>query len=48
MPATLYTLAVAALLSGDPSLDSRETPRKPNPFAPSLNELTDAEEPTQA
>jgi hypothetical protein len=39
MSTTFLTLALATLLSGDP-----ETPRKPNPLAPSLPQLTDEEE----
>lgn len=39
MTTTLLTLTLAALMSADP-----DTPRKPNPLAPSLNQLTDEEE----
>jgi hypothetical protein len=39
MTTTLLTLALAAVMSADP-----DTPRKPNPLAPSLPQLTDEEE----
>jgi len=43
MTATLYALALAVLLPGDPGSD-QDNARKPNPFAPSLPLLTDEEE----
>jgi hypothetical protein len=44
MAAALYTLTLAAaLVAADPP-DKSDSPRKPNPFAPSLPELTKEEE----
>jgi hypothetical protein len=43
MHTTLLGLALCILLPGEPPARA-ETPRKPNPFAPSLPQLTDAEE----
>jgi hypothetical protein len=43
MTTTLLTCTLAALLSGDPE-PSKDKPREPNQFAPSLPQLTDAEE----
>src|SRR5260370_359594 len=40
---TLFALAMTAILFTDPPAKT-ETPRKPNPLAPSLPELTDEEE----
>jgi hypothetical protein len=42
MTAALYSLTVALVMSAPP--DQTETPRKPNPFAPSLPALTKEEE----
>src|SRR5438445_9244046 len=43
MHATLLTLTLALVYPADPPKDL-ETPRKPNPLAPSLRELTEEEE----
>jgi hypothetical protein len=43
MSAALCALALTAVLAADPP-DKSDTPRKPNPFAPSLPELTKEEE----
>jgi hypothetical protein len=43
MMATLLTLTAALLLSAEPPAGN-QTPRQPNPFAPSLPQLTDEEE----
>jgi hypothetical protein len=43
MSTTLLALSMTLLLAADPGKSS-ETPRKPNPLAPSLNELTEEEE----
>src|SRR5436305_5203302 len=43
MTPTFLTLTLALLLAGDPVV-GKDAPRKPNPFAPSLPELTEEEE----
>src|SRR5262245_44636139 len=44
MTSTLLGLTLAALMAGDPAPAKDTKPREPNPFAPSLPQLTDAEE----
>ncbi|HVS34235.1 MAG TPA: hypothetical protein VMS17_01560 [Gemmataceae bacterium] len=44
MTPTLLTIVLAAFLSGDPPTSDDPPPRKPNPLAPSLPQLTSEEE----
>ncbi len=44
MTPTLLTVALAAFLSADPAAADDPAPRKPNPLAPSLPQLTSEEE----